>query len=87
MTKLYVPDRAAYVFPTYRDFRLEKMPMKLTSVWIATLLLIFTFLVQDAAALAASSSVVALRPFLIEMAAFVAVLAGGTWTAWKMRSH
>lgn len=61
--------------------------MKLASLWIATLLLIFTFVVEDAAALAASSSVVALRPFLMEMAVFVLLLAGGTVTAWRMRSH
>jgi hypothetical protein len=61
--------------------------MNLTGIWIAALLLIFTFVVLDASALAASASLAALRPLLTGILAFFVLLAGGVLTAWKMKSH
>ena len=55
--------------------------------WIAALLLILTFVVIDAGALAWAASLVNGRQFAVEVFTFFVVLSGAAITLWRMRAN
>jgi hypothetical protein len=57
-----------------------------STAWIAVILVIFTFAVLDAGALAWSASVISGRQLAAEVLTFFTVAGGAAVTVWRMRN-
>ncbi len=62
-----------------------KQPDHPIRIWIAALVILLTFLVLDAGALAWSASLAGGRQILVEIFTFFVVLSGTAITVWKMK--
>ena len=55
--------------------------------WIAAMIVVLTFVMLDASALAWSAAVIDGRQFAVEIFTFVVVASGAAITVWKMRAN